>query len=145
MSWSRREILILLLVIIVSISGVIVSLTFSPFFTGSSNDATWQPTLYLANATIDSSTQITAYVVGFGKTYNVTSVYVDGVIQSMMPVYAVLDPNQYQGFVLIGSNTNWADGLSHNITFVASNGYSTTIVSISSGHPYQQIDLPPFS
>jgi len=135
MGWSRREILILLLVIIVSISGVIIfNQIISPYIGISHTQP--QPSLNLVNASVDSSTQITAYVVGFGKTYNVTSVYVDGVMQSMIPISAVLDPNQFQGFVVIGNNTNWADGLSHNITFVASNGYSTSIASISSGHPY---------
>lgn len=37
------------------------------------------------NATINSNTQITAYLECLGKTFNITTVYVDGIQQSMIP------------------------------------------------------------
>jgi hypothetical protein len=87
----------------------------------------------LDNATVDNATQITVYLhavnVNNSKSFNITTVYVDGASNvSLSPPFAIISNSIVQKFIITGNGVNWTDGNFHAIKFYSSDGNTDTFM-----------------
>jgi hypothetical protein len=77
---------------------------------------------------ITSNTQIVVYLRNWGSTvYTISDAFVDGLAVNLAPDNEVLGFMMVKSFTLTGVGTNWANGASHQVRIVASDGTALQI------------------
>lgn len=77
---------------------------------------------------VTDNTNITVYLRNTGeKPLVIANAYVDGAAAMLSPMGYTLEVGKVQTFMVTGNGTNWADGLSHELRIVASDGTQANI------------------